>query len=64
MDPSLEITIDICCYKCKILGNSWFLPIGNILQYIHDFVVKYVCTSPEGSMIRELCLQRDNDDLI
>ena len=24
----------------------------------------YVCTSPEGSMIRELCLQRGNDDFI
>ena len=42
----------------------WFLPIGNILQYIQDFIVKYVCTSPKGAMIRELCLQRDNDDFI
>ena len=52
------------CYKYKIPGNSWFLPIGNILQYIHEFIVKFVCTSPEGSMIRELCLQRHNGDLI
>ena len=42
----------------------WFLPIGNILQYIQDFIVKYVCTSPEGAMIRELCLQPDNNNLI
>ena len=42
----------------------WFLPIGNILQYIQDFIVKYVCTSSEDATIRELCLQRDNDDLI
>ena len=43
--------------------NSWFQAIGNILQYeyIDDFIVKYVFTSPEGSMIRELCLQRDTD---
>ena len=33
-------------------------------QYIDDFIVKYVCTSQEDSMIRELCLKRDNDDLI
>ena len=52
------------CYKYKIPRNSWFLPICNILQYIDDFIVKYVCTSPEGSMIRELCLQRGNDDFI
>ena len=31
-----------------------FFLIGNILQYIEDFIVKYVCTSPEGAMIREL----------
>ena len=47
------------CYKNKIPRNSWFLPIGNILQYVHDFIVKNVCNSPEGSMNRELCLQRD-----
>ena len=52
------------CYKYKIPRNLWFLQIGNILQYIQDFILKYVCTSPEGAMIRELCLQRDNDDLI
>ena len=51
------------CYKHKIPRNSWFLPI-DILQYIVDFIVRYVCSSPEGSMIRELCLQRVNDDLI
>ena len=33
-------------------------------QYIDDIIVKYVCTSPKGSMIRELCFQRDNDDFI
>ena len=52
------------CYKYKIPRNLWFLPIGNMLRYIDDFIVKYVCTSPEGFMIRELCLQRDNDDFI
>ena len=52
------------CYKYKIPRNLWFLPIGNILQYFQDFIVKYVCTSPKGAMIRELCLQRDNDVLI
>ena len=43
-----------------------FLSIAktSTLQYIDDLIVKYVCTSPEGSMIRKLCLQRDNDDLI
>ena len=39
------------CYEYKILRNLWFLPIGNILQYIQDSIVKYVCTSPEGAMI-------------
>ena len=53
------------CFKYKIPRNScFFLPIGNIIQYTDDFIVKYVCTSPQGSMIRELCLQRDNDDFI
>ena len=52
------------CYKYKIPRYLWFLPIGNILQYIQDFIVKYVCTSPEGAMIREQCLQRDNEDFI
>ena len=57
------------CYKYKTPRNSYFLPIGNILQYIQYFTVKYVCTLQvsrysEGSMIRELCLHRDNDDLI
>ena len=52
------------CYKYQIPRYLCFLPIGNILQYIQDFIVKYVCTSPEGAMIRELCLQRDNDDFI
>ena len=33
-------------------------------MYIQDFFVKYVCTSPEGAMIRDLCPQRDNEDLI
>ena len=29
-----------------------------------NFLVKYVSNLPEGSMIRELCLQRETDDLI
>ena len=33
-----------------------------IAQYIQNFIVKYICISTEGAMIRELCLQRDNDD--
>ena len=41
------------CYKYKIPRYLCFLPIGNILQYIQDVIVKYVrtCTSPEGAMI-------------
>ena len=39
-----------------------------IIMYYRIFMVSlsnnYVCTSPEGDMIRELCLQRDNDDFI
>ena len=35
-----------------------------MLPYIDDCIAKYVCTSPEGSMICELCLQRDNNDFI
>ena len=31
---------------------------------MNDSIVKYVYILLEGSMIRELCLQRDNDDLI
>ena len=50
------------CYTYKILSNSWFLSIIDILQYIHDFLVKYVCTLPDGAMIRELCLQLDNNN--
>ena len=42
------------CYKYQIPR----------IQDIQDFIVKYVCTSPECAMIRELCLQRDNDYLI
>ena len=61
---SLEITIDIFVINTIIQDIYVFLPIGNILQYIQNFIVKYVCTLPEGAMIRELCLQRDNDDLI
>ena len=26
-----------------------------------DCIVKCVCTLPEGSLMQELCLQRDND---
>ena len=52
------------CYKYKIPRYLWFLPIGNILQYVQEFIVNYVCTSPEGAMIRELCLQRNIDDFI
>ena len=36
------------CYKYKIPRKSWFLTIGNVLQYIDDFIVKYVCTSPKA----------------
>ena len=28
------------CIKYKIPRHLWFLPIGNILQYIQDFIVK------------------------
>ena len=38
------------CYKYKNPRYLWFLPIGNILQYIQDFIVKYVWTSHEGDM--------------
>ena len=41
--------------------------INMIFQENHAFLptpIKYVCTSTEGSMIRELCLQRDNDAFI
>ena len=31
---------------------------------MNDSIVKYVSILLEGSMIRELCLQRDSDDLI
>ena len=59
-----QFELTIICYKYKIPRNSWFLPIGNILQHIHDIIFKYVCTLPEGSMIQEQCLQQDIDDSI
>ena len=31
---------------------------------MYNFIVKYVSNLAEGSMIRELCLQRETDDLI
>ena len=56
----MEISIDILVINIKIQET---LLIGNILQYhIFYFIVQYVGTLLEGSMIRELCLQRDNDD--
>ena len=46
-------------YKYMISRNLWCLPISNTLHYVHDSIVKYICTLTEGSMIRELCLHND-----
>ena len=35
-----------------------------MLQHINDSIAKYVCTLPERTIIRTLCLQRDNHDYI
>ena len=48
-------------HLAHFLKKSGYSPFQ--LQYhIFYFIVQYVGTLLEGSMIRELCLQRDNDD--
>ena len=42
----------------KITRHSWFLSISNILQYIDDFIVKYVCTRLKA-LCFENCVYRE-----